>query len=242
MIARTMLSLALLFSTTLWFTGRADAACPPLPGVPCAMTSSVPCGINLVGSNGAVTDPMGLFTVTVADFGGAPVVGADVWFDFAPCCFDIRLADPQLDPTLVQLAALKQVHATSGPGGVTVFRIMGAASSLAATFAGGCAHVWAAIPGVPAVELTDPVSRPPVQVGTFDLNGALPGGPGLSASDLSLWLADFFVFPAPYRARADYDFPALCVQNVGPSDLSRWLNVYFAAGSTTNGPVFLPCP
>lgn len=238
MLSRILFALALLSSSALFITGRAAAACPVGPGIPCGTTSTVPCGINLVGSTGGVIDPLGTFTITVRDFAGAPVVGADVWLDFTRCCFDTRLTAPQ--PGLV--AALKEVHAFSGPGGVAVFRIMGFAGGGAPIPMAGCANVFASTAVVPPVLFTDFVDHNPVQVGSFDLNGALgPAAFGVSPADLSIWLADFFSAP-PSLPRSDYDFRVLCAQSIGPADLAEWLNVIFSGGSTTNGPGILPCP
>lgn len=246
MSARIVLSLALCTAFALLLPRQAHAQCVAAPGVPCAANSILPCGMNLVGSSAAapVADPAGNFSITVFDGtagGGAPIIGADVWLDFTACCNDVRLSSSQFGPGMVLLAALKQVHGTSGPGGVVTFRIMGAASNLAATPGAGCATVWATNAGS-TVLLSDGISWPPaMQVGAYDLNGALAGGAGLSAADLALLLNDFFNTP-PYRARDDYDYNVLCVQVVGPSDIARWLNVYFASGSTTNGPGFVVCP
>lgn len=246
MSTRIACSLVMCTVLALLQPDPARAQCVATPGVPCAANSILPCGMNLVGASAAapVADPAGIFSVTVFDGtagGGAAIIGADVWLDFTACCNDVRLSSSQFGPGMVLLPALKQVHGTSGPGGLVTFRIMGAASNLAATPGAGCAAVWATNAGS-TVLLSDGISWPPaLQVGAYDLNGALAGGAGLSAADLALLLNDFFNTP-PYRARDDYDYNVLCAQNVGPPDIARWLSVFFAAGSTTNGPGFVVCP
>jgi len=34
----------------------------------------------------------------------------------------------------------------------------------------------------------------------------------------------------------------LCVRSVGPSDLAKWLQVFFGGGSVGNGAAFVACP
>ena len=235
----TLFRLSLLMGCTFGFPALGRAECINTPGVPCAERVWLPCGINLVGHNGGtLADPLGEFTVTLADWGNNPIPGADVWLDFSACCDDIRLASVQYGPGLF-LGPGKTVHCMTDAHGVARFRIMGAATASSSTPGLGCAEVWARNEGV-SVLLTDGVSRPKPTVGAFDLDGALPGGAGVGPSDLSLWEADFFSSLNPFRS--DYDFSVLCVRSVGPSDLAKWLQVFFGGGSVGNGAAFVACP
>jgi hypothetical protein len=109
-----------------------------------------------------------------------------------------------------------------------VFRIIGGGSGNAAFASGPCATIY-----------SDGVSLGQFQVGVFDLDGV----DGLSASDLSRWLADFFTCAVPptYCARGDYNFvQGQCgVPELTAGDLAVWFDAFFVPGGTYATPL---CP
>ncbi len=206
-----------------------------MASVPSPCNSTLPCGIQVIGSSAGAADPNGAFSITVRDLANNPVANSSVVLDFSACCNDVRLSSTQLDPGLTLVG--KTVRAIANGSGVASFKVMGAATPSDPTPAAGCVKVYA-----DGVLLTEGSCQPSaLQCAVYDLNGA-GGGPGVGAADLSRWLADFFSSPAPYRARSDYDYAVLCSKAIGAADLSKWLALFFAAGSTGNGPAFVACP
>ena len=209
-----------------------------MASVPSPCNSTLPCGIPVVGQTASVADPLGQFTITVKDLANAPVANSSVVIDFSACCNDVHLSSTQWGAGVTVDVPTKTVRAIGNASGVVTFRIMGGADAAAISPSGGCAKVYA-----DGVLLSDGTCQPAsVQVAVYDLNGDLGGGAGMGPADLSVWLADFFATPSPYRARADYDFNVLCTKDIGPADLSKWLAVFFGNGSTGNGPAFIACP
>ena len=207
-------------------------ACPALAGVPNAATSSVPSGIQLVGSTGGVPDAQGQAMVIVNDAGGSPVANHTVYIDFEQCATPVRDIHMSLAQPWAVLGNMGWSCPNSPPGppwptqtpaawaitntsGVATFRLLGAANATPGNSAGittPCARLWLGV-GAPI----------PLIVGAYDLNGA----GGVNAADQSLFLGTLF---GAYRARADYNGSG----SVTAADLSRLLAVQFAAGSTVS--------
>jgi hypothetical protein len=205
--------------------------------VPSPVTSSIPCAVNLVGSNApnTTTDPLGDFTITIKDIAGNPIQNSAVVVDFSGCCNDIHLSTTQHGAGVTLDAPNKRILATTNASGQVTLRIQGAATKSAVTPGNiGCAKILA-----DNVLISDGINHPAVNVGVFDLDGAV-GGNGVGAADLSQFLTDSFA--ASYRQRADYDHSSACVFAVGAPDLSKLLTLSFAAGSGTNGPAYTACP
>jgi len=212
-----------------------------MASVPSACNTTIPCGIPVVGQTAGVADGLGQFTITVRDLANNPVANSSVVIDFSACCNDVHLSSTQFGAGVTVDVPTKTVRAIGNASGVVTFRVMGGADGGpggASTPSGGCAKIYA-----DGVLLTDGICKPAsVQVAVYDLNGSLGGGAGVGPADLSVWLGDLFATPAPYRARSDYDYSVLCVQDISPADLSKWLAVLFGNGSTGNGPGFIACP
>jgi hypothetical protein len=209
-----------------------------MASVPTACNSTFPCGIPVVGQTAGVADGLGQFTITVKDLANNPVANSSVVIDLSACCNDIHLSSTQWGAGVTVDVPTKTVRVIGNASGVATFRIMGGSDANGTSPGGGCAKIYA-----DGVLLTDGICKPAsVQVAVYDLNGSLGGGAGVGPADLSVWLADLFATPAPYRARSDYDYSVLCVQDISPADLSKWLAVLFGNGSTGNGPGFIACP
>ena len=133
--------------------------------------------------------------------------------------------------------AARTVTAFTDATGTATFCIMGAGRG-AAVGTEGQARVFA--DGYQLTSQWPGEPHPSVTVAAFDLDGASGGGsPGVGPSDLAALLSDAF---SGYRARSDYDFQAAgCTGSLTPADLSRWLQVFFDAGSSSNAPS-IACP
>ena len=225
--------------------------------VPSPGNSTVPCGIWLVGHDGTTgagnpkTDCLGLFTVVVNDGNNVPIANSTVVIDFAQCCNDIVIAQVQngnpacaVGPLTVDCAT-KTVRALTDATGTVLFTIAGASKNSVPTPGDGqpaaCARIFA-----------DGTLLGTAQVATYDLDGGIAGGEGISGADLAVWFADFFLYGptaphGPYHARADYDYYVLCQQDISGADLGLWFTFFFASGpfgsgaSAFNGP-YCACP
>jgi hypothetical protein len=208
-------SLLLLAAIGISIAGLAPiASAQPAPA-----TSIVPPCIVLVGSNGVVADPLGAFTVIVNTAAGVPIPGCLVTVSFLGCAY-AGICPGQLDPAIVAVGcAAKSVSGVTNAAGACTIRVMGMATPLPCPFdPPGCATVTATAPGFAAVVIGA------TSVAAFDLDG----GAGMTAGDLSQWLAGFFC--GSNSVRFDYD----CDGSVGGGDLSAWLSAFFAGGSVLN--------
>ena len=213
---RTLLVVSCFAALTCGFVSPVRAGLPPYSN------STIPAMIPVVGRDpNGVPDPIGEVTVVVRDFANNPIEGAMVVLDFSACtelriCADAHVAGVFVDcPT-------RTVRRLSDAAGRAVFRVVG----------------WStAVPGTPGAPhnsgkiYADGVLLGSVSVAIYDLDAH-----GLSPSDLSAWLADFFSGNNP--ARDDYDGTGL----VTAGDLGKWLGAFFAAGSITNCSPDGSCP
>jgi hypothetical protein len=241
----------------------ASSSLATTPGVPVPSACDVPCAIVLVGCNAAnnAADPYGAFSVTVRDNGGV-IGGSIVTVDFTDCCPDIKLSNTQLGLGVIHAAnAAIVTGVTDVTTGTVTFTIQGAASQGTGPYTGlvsptGCAIITATPSGGGTpVLLTDGSPHQRVLVSTPDENGAV-GTPGVDVTDLSVYVFDkdaYFVDPAVYTQRSDFDFhlPAYnCSAVFAPSfglgdnlgDLVEWIAIKNAAGSLHNGPFPVTCP
>jgi hypothetical protein len=194
---------------------------------PCAdpAHSSVPPGIILVGTNAGAVDTSFPFTVHVADVQGRPVAGTPVSIVFNPS--GSSLTNPDVGVCIVQSEAglsfdcITDVatKATNASGNVTFYIVGGSKNTGNCTPGGGMKDIAVVACGV--------------QLGLA--NCAIldqDGVSGVSANDLSLWLADFFCqqHGQPYVARSDYDFSGM----IGANDLSIWLGAKFGGQSISS--------
>ncbi len=204
--------------TAISFVPRPACAIPPGP------FATIPGVIWLVGQSGGVPDPRGSFTVTVRDLANNPIPGADVILDLSQC-FDLRLAAVQPYPGLVVECPPRRVRAITDASGVARFCIAGSAvnsgASPGAGFVKGTMYVNNTVVGH-------------VEVAALDQTG----DDGLSAGDLSAWIADFLSGSA--FGRSDYDGNG----SLGANDMAIWVKCFLAAGSV-QGAASLPgglCP
>jgi hypothetical protein len=174
--------------------------------------SSVPDLITLVArdANGGA-DPIGTFTVVVRDFNHFPDPGDNVILDFHNCP-DILLCADQNDPNVFVDCTNRSIGAVSDSNGQATFRVVGCADSHGASAGsiGATLNVYA-----------NGMLLKVVRVAALDQAGC----DGLSATDLSLWLQDYFSGRA--FARSDYDGDGALNAN----DLSLWLSAFFAGKS-----------
>ncbi len=194
---------AALLALSLVLVATAGAVPPP-------QNDSVPTAITLVGARGGTPDPLGLFTVTIRDFGNNPVPSVAVFVDFSACS-DIRIAATQPYPGLVVDCSFHTVRALTDARGVARFDIVG--SSL-----GGLPA------SVHAVKIYDGTSTFSLSANTFDLDGV--GGVG--ANDLAMWVGDFL--GGVPRERSDYDDSGALSAN----DLALWIDDFLTAGSSVS--------
>ncbi len=197
--------------------GRADVPCRI-----CYVT--LPTNVNLVGHSNGTPDPWGLVSVTVRDYGNNLVPGATVVCDFSQCP-DLRLAVAQPYPGMTVDCATKTVRAVTNASGVARFCVV------------GCAVNSGASPGATPNKgtlLVDGIVIGHMEVAALDQTG----GDGLSASDLSAWIADFL--SGQQFGRSDYDANGA----LGANDMAIWVRCFLAAGSV-HGAASLPgglCP
>jgi hypothetical protein len=193
-----------------------------MAGVPSAANSTLPAGIQYVGSQGGVVDAKGQAIVTVRDAGNNPVINSTVELLFGACATavpsDLNLDDVQPFPGLAVNCAGNVVVAVTNASGQATFRIVGGAAALPGNNPGittPCCTVRA-----------DGQVLGTLRVGAYDLNTS----GGVNAADQSLFLSTLFASPAGYRCRADYNGDGLC----NSADLSKILSVQFGAGSGTS--------
>ena len=192
---------------------------------PSPQTSVVPACIMLVGTNGAVPDPAGTFTVTVNDVGNNPMPGVAVSIELINVN-DARLCPnqpPGLTLTCTPFVTRRVCAITNGVG-VATFIILGRGFG-PATSQGMLGEIWAnqlgsCVPG-------GNVLLANVSVSILDLDG----GGTVGANDFSTWLTDFS--SGDPWSRSDFD----CTGAVGANDLSIWLTLFGLGGSAlTCGP------
>jgi hypothetical protein len=190
-----------------------------MAGVPSATTSSLPAGIQYVGTQGGVVDVKGQAIVTVRDAGNNPVINSTVELLFDACKndpnSDLNLDDVQPFAGVAVNCAGNVVVAVTNASGQATFRIVGGGSALPGNNVGittPCCTVRA-----------DGTVLGTLRVGAYDLNTS----GGVNAADQSLFLGTLFASPAGYRCRADYNGDGLC----NSADLSKILSVQFGAGS-----------
>jgi hypothetical protein len=213
---RSFLVVTCLATFALGFGRSASAGLPP------CCNSTVPSTIPVVGHDGSgLPDAIGEITVVVRDLANNPVEGAMVVLDFSNCT-ELRLCAGAHDPGVFVDCPTRTVRRLTDVNGRALFRVTG----------------WSvATPGTPGAPYhsgkiyADGVLLGSPNVAIYDLDGN-----GLSAADLSAFLADFFSGSNP--ARSDYDDNG----TVGANDLSKWLSAYFAGGSVANCSPEGPCP
>jgi len=190
-----------------------------MAGVPSAANSSLPTGIQFVGTQGGVADVKGQAIVTVRDAGNNPVINSTVELLFGACASavpsDLNLDDVQPFPGNTVSCAGNVVVAVTNASGQATFRVVGGASAVPGNN-----------PGITTPCLTvraDGQVLGTLRVAAYDLNTT----GGVNAADQSLFLATLFASPAGYRCRADYNGDGVC----NAADLSKLLGVTFGAGS-----------
>ncbi len=198
------------------------ATAPAAAQAPCG---SCPSCIMLVGTNGAVADPVGNFCVTAVNpTDCAPLPGALIVVDFSACP-GVKLCSIQPDPTMTVNCATRTVSKMADATGTACFDIVGGAIVAAGVPCPppGCATISALV-GTSLVPLCHPL------VSTPDLDNM----GGVNPTDLSIWLSIYF--SGQYCQLADYD----CSGTLSPTDLSKWLSIFFAGGSVAGCPVSCP--
>ncbi|MEO5617123.1 MAG: hypothetical protein ABIS67_05090 [Candidatus Eisenbacteria bacterium] len=105
------------------------------------------------------------------------------------------------------------VGSTTDANGVSTLRVVGHAD-----------HSVPATQGLLLRVFVDAVLIGQARIAILDQDGN-----GLSPSDLSLWLADYFSLANP--SRSDHNGDAV----VGPADLALWISAFFAGQSTQQG-------
>ena len=201
-----------------------------MASVPSSSTSTLPAGLQLVGSSGSGVDVKGEAIVVVRDAGGSPILFSLVEILFVSCCSapssDIRLQPTQ--PYFVETGSgwawppgfgKPTAYATCDAQGRARFRIIGGAAAIPGNNPGittPCALVRA-----------DGQVLGQLRVSAYDLNSS----GGVNGADQSLLLSTLFAGPAGYRCRADYNGDGV----VNGADLSKILSVQFGAGSLISG-------
>jgi hypothetical protein len=189
------------------------AASPPLPP-----EVTLPPGILLVGTTGGVSDPRGLFTVTVRDFASNPLPNATVSVDFTQCT-DARIATSQPYPGVTAQCSGSPgvVSAVTDERGQAHFDIVGAADLVATPAASHCTRIY--VDGVLVGTLT---------VAIYDRDASS----GLNVLDVSRALNELLQGQAP--ARDDFNFS----DNVNIVDVSQMLGASLAGGSHESATAF----
>lgn len=203
-IRRLLLAAILVFpvATCAWASPRVY---PP--------NCTVPTQVRAVGTQGGVPDrAAGQFTIIIRDLVNNPTSGASVVLDLSGLP-DVVLCSDQADPDVTTSCTAHTVRKFTNAQGQVVFTLVGASTGTNDAQGLGSAKIYAN-----GVLVRD------VAVSTFDLDGA----GGVSANDLSIWLADFASgVPHP---RSDYDGSG----SVGAGDLSEWLGVLGAGTSSSS--------
>lgn len=199
-----------LMLIALVVAGRAAAA------VPSPVTSTIPTHAVLVGTdaNGAA-DPLGAVTVVVRDPAGTPYPFALVALRFTDCS-DFLVSQSQPWPGASASCPRPYgpvVQKVAGPDGVATFAAVGRADR--------------SQPATRTAELE--VLADGVRLGTIPVAAYDQDGGGVGATDLALWVADFF--SGEYFQRSDYDGDGA----LGATDLAEWAGAHFAHGSILPG-------
>jgi len=152
--------------------------------------------IDVMGTNGAVVDPFGTYTVTVHDAGDLPCPGSVVTINFA-LATDIRLCTDFVP--VGQTNYCNYASAIADINGVATFIIGGAANN-----SGGSAGAY-----FDAVEVrADSYLLGNITGTAYDQNGRIPGGEGVTGTDASMLATDLGVFGGVdnpgYKGRDDY--------------------------------------
>jgi len=174
----------------------------------------VPPVLVLVGRDAAGTpDPLGEFRVVARDIANIPMMNCMVVVDFNTC-EDARFSTDQ-QPTAIAYCPYRSVSATGYTDlqGATSLRVVGRADHSMPASSEPRLRVY--VDGVPIGY---------VRVAALDHDGG-----GVGATDLALWVEDFFAGSHP--ARSDYDGDG----TVGATDLAIWAGAFFAAGSRHGG-------
>jgi hypothetical protein len=188
--------------------------------VPDPSQSTCPNFIKLVGSDGAVADPAGTFSVTVKDLAGNVIANSSVVIDFS-ACVDMLFCSDQLGNSTADCPSMTVRKFTDGAG-VASFTIVG--NALTTISAGSPAN---------SVKIfADGVLLCSINAAAFDLNSAA----GVNGLDLSQFLGDFGGGENPVRCDYNGDLA------VNGLDFSQWLGVFGAGlsgsgcGTTSCGP------
>ena len=208
----------LLRKAMLLASAGALLATNALAAVPSPADSSVPCGLNLVGTTGGVADSRGEFSIVIRDLAHNPIPGSAVTIDFNACSVDIRVCSvqPVAGVTADCSGAVGEINAvTDGAGTVTLRIVGGARNTAAGSPAAGfqCATVFA-----------DGVNMGNINVGAYDENG----GTGVNPADIAVWLPDSF--DVDFEGRSDFN----CSGTVNPADLASLLGVSLGGGSAAS--------
>ncbi len=186
-------------------------------GLPPTFNATLPPCIRLVGSDGVQASPSGAFQVVVRDLANNPMPFVAVVVDLSGAP-DLRMCGDQLDASLTLDCAHAKVSALTDANGIARFTLLGGGFGPALTI------------GYPAQFYCQGILLGSVPVSSYDLDGQ----GGVSANDLSVWLAEF-ASGTPY-VRSDFD----CSGDVGANDLSFWLAAF--ASGTQIGSCGSTCP
>lgn len=178
-------------------------------GVPDKNFCTTPAYIDLVGCTGTTPDPIGTFTVRIADLGNFPVAN-----QLVTVSFNNQVAIYDVQPGFV---SCQNVSATTNILGIATFCIAGAGNNTnglgtwtganaASFYIGNCGEVLIRT----------------AHVTTFDQGGFL-GSPGVGVTDLSALGADFNLAGGrPLVQRSDFDHSGA----TGVLDISYWGRVF----------------
>ena len=184
------------------------AASYVMAAVPDPTTSTVPCGINLVGIKSGQADVKGQFSVVVRDLAGNPIAGSALVLDFNSCEIDIRICTPQ--PGYTGGTALS-ADCTAPPGGVgSINAVTDGSGTANLRIVGGARNTFSHAPGEAfkcATLYADGVNLGNINIGAYDQDGS------------ALWLSDSF--SAPFEGRSDFN----CTNTINPVDLALLLSV-----------------
>jgi hypothetical protein len=194
--AITVLGLLMAFAT------RASAQCGDLCP-PDLSHSTVPSFVRVGGAQteSGTADPTLAFTMTIRDFANQPMAGMVVTIDFVNCS-ELRLCTAVSGGTVVDCTS-RTVRAITNVFGQAQLSLLGAGvnggtvvpPAIADGAGRNCARVYA-----------DGQQLTTMTVALYDQNGAVPGGNGVNALDLSIAKTDVGAIGlgAPYRGRSDY--------------------------------------
>jgi len=206
--------------------------------VPSLANSTVPAGIQLVGSTGGVPDFRGEAVFIIRDAGGTTLPGITVYVEFDSCMTppqankDMFIARTQpwaqmthVPYSLVPGNQTPIAYAITDATGTARFRFLGKANAVptgagnppSAGITTACVRIWL------ENDSPDPFASIRTYLGAYDQNGA----GGVNAADQSLFLACLF---GAYRSRADYNGSG----TVTAADLSKLLQVQFGGGSSVS--------